>query len=343
MKHVLMPIGDEAGSASAKHRRARSSRTHHAQHWLSITTFAVALQACGPAQTADRVNADVIPASDGGSGGSGGSQFPTPGYDASLTPETGNNTGGAGGANPGMMGPPEMPAKPDAAGEVVVDMAPRVDAPVDRPVVVDMAPVIEVAPVVDMAMPQPMVMAMAEAPPAVTNLSTNGMLDWVHVGLGNGTTINRKRGITALITVDYFTSDFHSRYNDRPVAFTWNDGMPTMSQTETRDGSNIGPDAQSGFGITVPGNVTKLRTLTVYVGAWNATPELTVAWTGTGAPTGTVYMDRPFSAGAPGRDRMYRIRFQPARAEHRLRVQWRLQSVSDTYGNVTMQAVTLTE
>ncbi|HEY0708386.1 MAG TPA: hypothetical protein VGG33_16385 [Polyangia bacterium] len=236
-----------------------------------------------------------------------------------------------------------MPRPPaDAAPEVVIDTRPPpMDLQPETPPV-DMRPVVEVMPEVP-ATPTPIIMIMPEAPPAVTNLTNAGTLDWVHTGLGSGPTVNRKRGVSpALIAVTFLTSEFHSRYNDRPVAFTWSDGMPTMSQNETRDGSNIGPGAQSGFELNVTGNVNKLRTLTLYVGAWNATAQLRVAWTGPSAPA-EVMTDAAFTAGAPGRDRMYRIRFQPTRADHKLRVQWRLQSVSDTYGNVTMQGATLTE
>ncbi|HEY0712824.1 MAG TPA: hypothetical protein VGF45_09140, partial [Polyangia bacterium] len=229
MKEVLMRTNVAAGAMVSP------SMGGPIRRWLAVATFAAALQACGPAQTANRVNADLAPGNDGG-------RSETPMFDARGMEETG--TGGTpGGGGPGMMNPPELPTpRVDAAPEVAppMDMARPMDMRMDVPVVVDMAPVVDVAPPVDMTRepPKPVVMVMAEAPPAVTNLTTSGMLDWIHIGLGNGTTLNRKRGVTALLTLNFATSEFQTRYNDRPVAFSWSDGMPTMSQNETRDGSN---------------------------------------------------------------------------------------------------------
>src|SRR5438093_5772287 len=109
------------------------------------------------------------------------------------------------------------------------------------------------------------------------NLTAAGPLDWVHWGLYTDTSIDRKEGVPQQIG-DYVvigpTNDFLAayQYGDNWNSYSWSDGAPTASQTNTTTGiwaygfpENMG----SGFELTAPADPT-IKTLEVYVGAFDA-------------------------------------------------------------------------
>src|SRR5437773_908426 len=111
----------------------------------------------------------------------------------------------------------------------------------------------------------------------VIDLSAAGPVDWVHWGLYTATSLDRKAGVTPLISdftpldntnggvsVYQFTNNFNG--------YSWSDGTPTASVTNTTTGvwaygTPIRED--SGFEISVTADTT-VRTLKVYVGAFAA-------------------------------------------------------------------------
>src|SRR5262245_626744 len=104
------------------------------------------------------------------------------------------------------------------------------------------------------------------------NLTAEGPLDWVHWGLYTETSLDRKAGVSPLI------SDFTLvgapngfAYADNRNGYSWSDGTPTASVTNTTTGvwAYSLPPMGSGFQISAPAD-TGLRTLKVYVGAYAA-------------------------------------------------------------------------
>src|SRR2546426_9935714 len=76
---------------------------------------------------------------------------------------------------------------------------------------------------------------------SVVNLTTEGPLDWVHWGLYNETSFNRKATVAPQIgdfTVVDATSGFAQvfHYADNYNGYSWNDGNPTVSVTNTPTG-----------------------------------------------------------------------------------------------------------
>lgn len=82
--------------------------------------------------------------------------------------------------------------------------------------------------------PQPSLSGQLATPPAIVNLTSEGTADWIHWGLIDETSINRKSGVTPMLG-DYTiigTSPVR-RYDDNPSGFTWSDGTPTASVANT--------------------------------------------------------------------------------------------------------------
>src|SRR6266568_1231783 len=109
---------------------------------------------------------------------------------------------------------------------------------------------------------------------ANVNLTVEGPIDWVHWGLYTETSLDRKAGVTPLIsdfTVLYATNGYAFVYQfaDNYNGYSWSDGTPTLSVTNTTTGvwAYGVPTMGSGFQFTLPADTT-LRTLKVYVGTF---------------------------------------------------------------------------
>jgi len=111
------------------------------------------------------------------------------------------------------------------------------------------------------------------------NLTVEGPIDWIHWGLYTETSLDRKAGVTPLIsdfTVLYATNGYAFVYQfaDNYNGYSWSDGTPTLSVTNTTTGvwAYGVPTMGSGFQFTVPADTT-LRTLKVYVGTFAAVAD----------------------------------------------------------------------
>src|SRR5829696_7263340 len=101
------------------------------------------------------------------------------------------------------------------------------------------------------------------------NLSQDGVLDWVHWGLFTETSVDRKAGVTPQIS-DFALVDASNGYAyvyqfaDNLNGYSWNDGTPHMSVTNSKTGvwayGTPPPPIGSGFRFTVPAS-TNLQTL----------------------------------------------------------------------------------
>jgi len=113
----------------------------------------------------------------------------------------------------------------------------------------------------------------------IINLTAAGPVDWVHWGLYTDTSLDRKAGVTPQISnfkPVYNTGNsnayvFVYQYSDNPNGYSWSDGNPTASVTNTTTGVwTYGlPQIGTGFEISVPADTT-VRTLKVYVGVFAA-------------------------------------------------------------------------
>ena len=126
------------------------------------------------------------------------------------------------------------------------------------------------------------------------NLSAIGKLDWVHWGLYTDTSLNRKGSVSPRISNFTLVGDTNSflaayQYADNFNGYSWQDGAPVASVTNTTTGVwayafpvSIG----SGFQITVPADTTE-RTLQVFVGAFAAAGRLEAVLSDGSAPSFT--------------------------------------------------------
>src|SRR5438876_6340886 len=113
----------------------------------------------------------------------------------------------------------------------------------------------------------------------IINLTAAGPVDWVHWGLYTDTSVDRKASVTPQISnfnPVYNTSDsnayvFVYQYSDNLNGYSWSDGTPTASVTNTTTGvwAYGLPQMGTGFEISVPAD-TSIRTLKVYVGVFAA-------------------------------------------------------------------------
>ncbi|HEX4646194.1 MAG TPA: hypothetical protein VH598_11355, partial [Verrucomicrobiae bacterium] len=110
------------------------------------------------------------------------------------------------------------------------------------------------------------------------DLTAVGTLDWVHWGLFNQTSVNRKATVapqignfTALFnSSSSFASAYH--YADNYNGYSWSDGTQTIAVTNTTTGMYVLGGAHgetNGFQIMVPAD-TALKTLQVFVGTFAA-------------------------------------------------------------------------
>jgi hypothetical protein len=101
------------------------------------------------------------------------------------------------------------------------------------------------------------------------NLTAEGPLDWVHWGLVTESSLNRKAGVTPQIP-DFAPIGFNGpyRYADNFNGYSWKDGTPTSSVTNTSTGVWMF-SRKDGFELDVPADTT-MKTLKVYVGTFAA-------------------------------------------------------------------------
>jgi hypothetical protein len=175
----------------------------------------------------------------------------------------------------------------------------------------------------------PTVSVTAGPVPAVVDLSAQGGQDWVHWGLTDATSVNRRRGAGA---IEDLGGTARGRYDNNPQLFTWTGGSPTTGATRTPTGIYT-----CGQGATItlraPAGPTA-RTLRVYAGVWMAAGRLTVSVPGATA-----------SATLNNREGITTNRFEiryRAPAGAKLTVTWTATAVyHPTCGNIDLQAATL--
>jgi hypothetical protein len=169
--------------------------------------------------------------------------------------------------------------------------------------------------------------------PNVVDLSTEGTLDWIHWGLRDSRSVDRKRGGSGAI-VEPDGQSPRGQYANNPQGFSWRDGDPTRTTTRTPTGvyaCGVG----NGFTLTVPAGA-QARTLHLYAGVWRARGKLDVSLPAEGV-TATASLEN----GGAIQNTQFTITFRAPKGGS-LRVRWATELSFDwSCGNVNMQAATL--
>ncbi|HEV8290686.1 MAG TPA: PEP-CTERM sorting domain-containing protein [Tepidisphaeraceae bacterium] len=178
-------------------------------------------------------------------------------------------------------------------------------------------------------------------PPANVNLTDKGNTDWIHWGRTTATEVNRKG--TGLSQITNFTTIKSGsnvvRLTDSPEKYSWSDGNPNATVTNTPGGVYInnfdGPGR--GFQFTAPADLIE-HTLFIYLGEFNASGTLTASLndgsgltysqTLTGTPNQTV-------------QGLYTIDYQANLPRSLLTVKWVETADLGAADNITLQAVAL--
>lgn len=178
-------------------------------------------------------------------------------------------------------------------------------------------------------------------PPANVNLTDKGNTDWIHWGRTTATEVNRKA--TGLSQITNFTTIKSGsnvvRLTDSPEKYSWTDGNPNATVTNTPGGIYInnfdGPGR--GFQFTAPADLL-LRTLFVYLGEFNASGTLTASLND---GSGLVYsqtMNGTMNQTVQG---VYTIDFQANAPGSQLTVRWIETADLGAADNITLQAAAL--
>ena len=176
------------------------------------------------------------------------------------------------------------------------------------------------------------------APPAAVDLTTEGTSDWTHWGLATNTSFDWKgsggRQISNFAAVG---TNAVQQYGDNFTAFSWSDGIPTLSSPGTTTGIFI-TGLGNGFSLSAPADTTS-RTLRVYVGGYGAQGlfEAYLSDLST-AP----YLDNSVSSTYCNDYAVYTLDYAAASAGQSLTIVYRTLNLFDyDYGNVTLQSATL--
>jgi hypothetical protein len=150
-----------------------------------------------------------------------------------------------------LAGEPDFSSAPDQMSDLT-QTAPDLATP-------DLAPAVT-----------PILTVMRVNSPANVDLTAEGMLDWEAYGLNSAGDVNRKNNVTRSIT--HSSLGTAAQYIFFSSAFSWSDGTPTMSTTNTNHGIYI-TGTDNGFTWVVPAGTTQ-HTLRLYVGEYRGTGTL---------------------------------------------------------------------
>ena len=175
--------------------------------------------------------------------------------------------------------------------------------------------------------------------PTLVNLTTEGTADWVHWGgQTNGVGPDRKAGV--LPQISNYTSigtEKAQQFADNYTGFSWTDGTPTTSASDTTTGLFI-PGVTNGFQLTLPADSTA-RTLKVYVGGYAAAGNFQ-AWLSDFSAA--AYSDSSLSNSFGNAYAAYTLNYTAASPGQTLTVRFTSKTLYDpAYGNVTLQSATL--
>lgn len=170
---------------------------------------------------------------------------------------------------------------------------------------------------------------------AAVNLTAEGARDWGHWGLQTASSFNSKSaGQPEISNYTVLGNGAVSRLADLNYSHTWADGWGPQSGTAST-GVFVSGDPGNGFRITTTAD-TNVRTLKLYVGAWNAQGQLQAQLSDGSAPAHT---DVAVDALGGTTNYVYTITYRAASAGQTLTVSYTLKKTYYIpYGNVTLEA-----
>jgi len=171
-------------------------------------------------------------------------------------------------------------------------------------------------------------------------LTPEGTTDWAHWGLVTGSSFDHKNGVTQKISgLTVLGTNLLQQYSDNHTGFSWSDGTPTPSATNSTTGVYITGET-NGFEIYAPADTTTKR-LKVYVGLYGARGNFQVYLSDFSAKA---YTDTSVSNVYDSSYAVFTLDYAAASAGQDLIVQYRSMALYDfDFGNVTLQAATLVE
>jgi len=176
------------------------------------------------------------------------------------------------------------------------------------------------------------------AAPVNVDLTAQGALDWAHWGLTSASSFDHRAGVTQQISnFSPIGGGTLSRQQVSPTSYSWSNGTPTASATNTPTGVyKVGTG--SGFEVTVPADTTS-RTLKLYIGLWDAQGKLEATLSDGSAAS---YVDTTLINQTATSNGLYTLTYQAGSAGQTLRIRWTVQASFNSFGNVTLQAAALT-
>jgi|GEM_PF-2542818 len=165
------------------------------------------------------------------------------------------------------------------------------------------------------------------------NLTSEGSLDWVQVGLVDANSFNRKTGVTPRLAYS-LVSSFPSAFGHVPSlrsSLSWSDGTPTASGGPY-SGGVYWPALNSGYNMAAPAD-TATRTLTLHLGGWNSNGQLLITLSDNSAAPVTLNL-----SGASVYHHTITVTYSAASAGQTLNVR---HTMTNSGGNIALQGATL--
>jgi Bacterial Ig domain/FG-GAP-like repeat/FG-GAP repeat len=176
-------------------------------------------------------------------------------------------------------------------------------------------------------------------PPHEVNLSTEGSVDWAHWGLNGSDKFDHKTNVSQQISnYTKIGTEPVNWLNDNPTTFSWTDGTPTASVSNTATGVHISGVA-NGFELTMPAD-TNVKTLRLYLGLWRVQGKLEAILSGGSAPS---FIDNSLDNNGGTSNGVYVISFRAASSGQTLKIRYTVAASYAEGGNVTLEAATLVD
>jgi len=177
------------------------------------------------------------------------------------------------------------------------------------------------------------------SPVGSVNLTSEGSIDWAHWGRNGPTAFDHKANVVQKIpNVTKVGAGASNWFTDCPTTFTWTDGMPTVSISNTPTGINTNGSVGNGYEISVPADRTT-RTLKLYVGVWFTQGKLQATLSDGSAPD---FVDTSLNKNNDRASGLYTITYRAASASQTLKVRFTiLTQYFSPNGNVAWEAATL--
>ena len=179
----------------------------------------------------------------------------------------------------------------------------------------------------------------AVSPVGSVNVTSQGTIDWAHWGINGPTAFDHKANVTQKIpNVTKIGAGASNWFTDCPTTFTWTDGTPTASVTNTPTGINTNGSVGNGYEINIPADRT-VRTLKLYVGVWFTQGKLQATLSDGSAPD---FIDTSLNKNNDRASGLYTITYKAASAGQTLKVRFTiLTQYFSPNGNVAWEAATL--